>query len=90
MVGGGGVGKSVLNAYLPGSVPAEPPAITGTSSGHLSPPCMLPQLNGEDSICGHFQKCETGWDDPPSLFHTDFLGQEAILPQEETQQNLQP
>lgn len=54
----GGMGKSILNAYLPGSAPAVSPTITGASSGHLSSPRMLPQLDGEDSIYGHFQRWE--------------------------------
>lgn len=41
----GVLGKSILNAYLPGSAPSVPPIITGTSSGHLSPPCMPRQLD---------------------------------------------
>lgn len=76
---GGGHGKVLSNAYLPRSAPAVPPAITGTSSGHFSPPHMLPHVDGEDSICGYLERCRTGWDDPPFVTWTS-LDRKLLYP----------
>lgn len=82
----GGVGDNICIEYPPAAGLASSHCATSRHwywlRAPLSPPYMLPQLDGGCSICGCFGRCRTGWDDPHFPMWT-LRGRRLLCPQKE-------